>query len=975
MSINECVSRLYHGSRGQSFQGSNDQSNLHSVQGQSNDQWKLQFSEESSDQSKGQSFQKSSGQSLQELDAMTDFNASALMARQGKHVFSRHVISRFVKALSDDSDVASIESLLKLQFAEPLPTVMQRAKTKAKVMPLPEAIQHVGAKLPNDILSLLTMGNNGTKQPGLVKLSGKTHGDQKVMSDKVFDRAMAFINTQFKTAREQMDIKLFECGFFKIEKENTLFETAEEIEQIAQDMGYTSAMITKTQGEIEVLDEQITKMREELKEHLAECKSVRSTLEAEKTLIEQDLRVINLIESTTLEKCKKDMGISFLIQACRSKNDRTRWQMGSSEMRQHVSELKSEPAQRAFSEMLSELFAETELDQRGFAGVNPTVFAQDGDDIDEDDMWGMQFETDSFMQSGSKLSSIRSAEGPPGVGEGPDVGTSNKVPAGDQDERCDISGKPQCERLIEKIAQLKGNILNDLSEKRSELDKHNKRCDTEAAELNSEIDTSNEMLTRMSTELAKAQGTLSNLQISHGQHVAEKRELCALIRKKYTECYTELKVLEGEMCSLMKIRQQVYNKAKAPNAKPGDPQMMIEDCQMGDWVVGPCSSTCIDSEGRPGVQLITRSQTVRWDPKSPEGKYGVSCPPSQVTRDCANKHCPIDCQMDEWSGWSECSAACGGGEQSRARVELRGAEFGGKECPPSSDVRQCAFEACDQDCVLADWSLWSSCSKACKWKGNAVPGRQHRTRSVAVVQKGAGKCPKPHTKERYETQFCNNHVCPRDIKCVADTDVVILLDGSGSLFSRYKPYDSNWQLSKKFAKEMIEHSKMATMNEKTGKAKEGMRYGIVLFSSGAHIVSPITQKKNELLQHIEGMKWPRTMTYTDRAFRKAMDMFKYQGSRSRKQVIILLTDGRATNRIKAHDTAREVREKSIRLIIVPVKTHKMLEIEMCGWATEPCAENLLKTTSFKKLIPKLNWYMSTMCTHITSASEGPPTSK
>merc|ERR1719316_1176512 len=466
-------------------------------------------------------------------------------------------------------------------------------------------------------------------------------------------------------------------------------------------------------------------------------------------------------------------------------------------------------------------------------------------------------------------------------------------------------------------------------------------------------------LTVWNVELAKATGQLGALQISQREYQQIKHELCEELRKKYEECYTDLMMLLKEMCGLLKVRQAVYNRVKAPNLKPGDPQIMIQDCQMGDWTVGPCSSTCVDAHGNPGIQLITRSPVVKWDPTTPEGKYGASCPPDQVQRPCSDTPCPIDCQMGEWAGWSKCSKDCGGGQQGRSRPIMTEAQYGGKQCPGTSEERLCNTGSCDVDCELEDWSGWSPCTKSCKWRSTAKPGSQKRTKGIAVAAKGNGKCPKPRTRARYQHQACNNFMCPKDIKCVAESDVVFLIDGSGSLYYRYRPIDRNWKLSQKFVQEFIEHSTLATLDDQ-GRPKGGMRYGVILFSWGAQTVSPITHKKDDLIAKIKAMKWPRGWTMTDKALLRAKTMFSVGSTKNRQQIIMLLTDGRASNRARARLAAKTVRDAGIRIILIPVKNALRMKKEMCGWASRPCNENMAITPSWRMLISKLNWYLTTM---------------
>merc|ERR1719321_388153 len=161
-------------------------------------------------------------------------------------------------------------------------------------------------------------------------------------------------------------------------------------------------------------------------------------------------------------------------------------------------------------------------------------------------------------------------------------------------------------------------------------------------------------------------------------------------------------------------------------------------------------------------------------------------------------------------------------------------------------------------------------------------------------------------------------------------DVVVLLDGSGSLYYRYRPIDRNWELEKRFRADLIANSKMATMDDE-GRASGGLRFGVILFSWGAQVVSPITHKKDELVSKIKGMKWPRGWTFTDKALLKAKDMFAAGSTVNRQQIVMLLTDGRASNRYRAWLAAGTVRKAGIRIILIPVKNALRMKRDMCSW--------------------------------------------
>merc|ERR1719498_351737 len=155
-------------------------------------------------------------------------------------------------------------------------------------------------------------------------------------------------------------------------------------------------------------------------------------------------------------------------------------------------------------------------------------------------------------------------------------------------------------------------------------------------------------------------------------------------------------------------------------------------------------------------------------------------------------------------------------------------------------------------------------------------------------------------------------------------------------------------------------SKMATIDAE-GRAKGGLRYGVVLFSWFPVVVSPITNKKDDLLTKIKAMKWPKGATYTGKALLRAKKLFDVGSSRNRNQVILLVTDGRATNRWSAKIAAQQVRKGGVRIILIPVKNALRMKNEMCGWASRPCNENMIMTPSWTMLISKLKWYISTMC--------------
>merc|ERR1719375_2162449 len=154
---------------------------------------------------------------------------------------------------------------------------------------------------------------------------------------------------------------------------------------------------------------------------------------------------------------------------------------------------------------------------------------------------------------------------------------------------------------------------------------------------------------------------------------------------------------------------------------------------------------------------------------------------------------------------------------------------------------------------------------------------------------------------------------------------------------------------------------MATMddNERLG---DGLRYGVVLYSFSARVISQITNDKKALEGKVKGMKWPMGGTMTGRALLKAKTLFPLApGGKKRLQVIMLITDGRASNRAWAYAAATAVRNSGVRLILVPVKGALRNPKDMCAWASKPCADNMINTPKWTMLLSKLKLYLTTMC--------------
>merc|ERR1719160_1075871 len=284
-------------------------------------------------------------------------------------------------------------------------------------MRVSEAMQTSGHKMPHEIKSLLqrnrTQAADEDSRPLIPASSLRslvhTQSDSEVhavggLSDNsVFGKAMAFINGEYMTVREKLDLKLLECGFFKLIKEKLLYETQDKLDEIAMDMGLCAATMESCQGEIQKQSDIIKKLEIELADVTRECKIIHDELAAAKALVEEDLRVINLILNVTREECVK-MGVKvsaasaslLTVHACLGGDGKTYFEAGSSLIQDQAGKFKTVSSKQAFQRALFEVYG---FDSPLPGKVNLKLL-DEFDDDDTDDFPDELTQGQSLIQAG-----------------------------------------------------------------------------------------------------------------------------------------------------------------------------------------------------------------------------------------------------------------------------------------------------------------------------------------------------------------------------------------------------------------------------------------------------------------------------------------------------------------------------------------------------------------------------------------------
>eukprot|EP00927_Polykrikos_kofoidii_P025126 TRINITY_DN22641_c0_g1_i1.p1 TRINITY_DN22641_c0_g1~~TRINITY_DN22641_c0_g1_i1.p1 ORF type:complete len:1546 (-),score=165.39 TRINITY_DN22641_c0_g1_i1:161-4675(-) len=191
--------------------------------------------------------------------------------------------------------------------------------------------------------------------------------------------------------------------------------------------------------------------------------------------------------------------------------------------------------------------------------------------------------------------------------------------------------------------------------------------------------------------------------------------------------------------------------SQAPNAigKPATgPQQDLElctglpsciddmDCMLSDWSQwGSCSSNCVGVRSR-GRQ-VNKYASGKGKPCLDVLAEIEPCQGDASASECSARD-PVDCVLADWSVWTPCTRDCGGGQTQRSRSIVSWPENGGGAC--SGDLHMlapCREEACSaakcDDCRWSQWEAWSKCNQC------GSPGESYRSRHIEQLPNECGK--------------------------------------------------------------------------------------------------------------------------------------------------------------------------------------------------------------------------------------------
>jgi hypothetical protein len=498
---------------------------------------------------------------------------------------------------------------------------------------------------------------------------------------------------------------------------------------------------------------------------------------------------------------------------------------------------------------------------------------------------------------------------------------------------CSPDMVPDCGLLHDKLSLMWGAFKDKVDELTMEMMKNEYEFHELKTNLNGQIDLLKAAKARLNELLAEARSNLA----SDNEELKTKYQQKADTDKQYMSFMTACKkrinwIFYQDMCAIKIVRNAVMeNSTLCATAK-------MTDCDVGGWVAGDCSKDCDDTCDPAQPYKCGGWQEMKREVVVPNDECGVRCPRTSLFKRCGQFLCPVNCMMSAWSGWSKCSAVCNGGLQGHTRSIMMKPKNGGVGCNTVEETQPCGTQSCDRNCMLARWTDWSPCSMACGG------GFKEMFRHVAIPTRGFGRCPTPTSRYRYHKGRCNEQACTGDEICVAQQDLVVAIDGSGSV--RQLGFD----ILKRFVKKLL--SRYQT--EYWGDA--AVKLALVLFGNGeimadgktvspAILAQPLTFDKAALDAKLDELPWKKGFTNMAQAFSTAEVAFVQGSRRGAQSAVMVITDGKPSFNFMTTEMVEQLDDKGITRYFVLVNPGDLkfdaANKLMKSWASQPWETNLV----------------------------------
>ena len=754
------------------------------------------------------------------------------------------------------------------------------------------------------------------------------HQTNKAETDPTGDIAGALqkakdvLNEMMEETEHELDEAVLECKEFdyhttSILDENTRFRAAlgQEVAVARSEIAEAQQVINEAKGELELIRISAEDAAETCKNSISVAKAGLKILESDLAISEKVQNMTNCDEDTSLVQCGSGYAARFHFAGKSA--------AALKDMKSKQAMLAAQRAARmALGKPLEAFAYKRHFDKKRHIQLNKLSSKKrrgkqepEASDLMENSPFaeGVNKTTEASDDAQEAIENLTVATMPEPISFDPN----------DHIQKCSVSGSPMCPMLRDALSQLTAEVRWARDQAAAALAETEAECARLATEYKQQSDDWERTLEENNVKFATSTGNLNAAEENIRLKVEEANTLIAELTQHRQDCADKIREGAETLCGIKTIRQELY---QMQGINP-----FIQDCEVSEWQPGECSVECGGGE-------LELSRTIVVMPNG-----GAVCPPLIEKEACNTHECPIDCIMGDWSEWSACSKDCGGGVMQRSRIPITEEEHGGRACGEAVEPVQCNVDACDKPCILEDWGEWGECSKECDW------GYQTRFRGVAEEAGPSGYCPESWEWDRLQAEWCAEHYCPPDLTCAEKMDLVVMVDGSGSV--EWTP--GGWEQEKHFTQHLLD---LLAFGE------EGAKAGIVLFSWEAELIHELSFDKESVKKSVEDMKWPGWNTDTAGGLSMAANTLAAGGRpdvRKDRTIAFMITDGNPNDMTAANSAAESLKE-SARLIVVPVGKN-VDQDAVARWASYPAEENVMAVEAFEELKPKISEFLANLC--------------
>jgi len=250
------------------------------------------------------------------------------------------------------------------------------------------------------------------------------------------------------------------------------------------------------------------------------------------------------------------------------------------------------------------------------------------------------------------------------------------------------------------------------------------------------------------------------------------------------------------------------------------------------------------------------------------------------------------------------------------------------------------------------------------------PGFTKRERDVVIPIRGEGKCPSPDSDFRLEHKDCNTQPCKGNEECFAIQDLVMAIDGSGSITA------DNFDILKEYVVKLVSRYK-GVINE-----VELMKVGIVQFGNGEILedgtisnalkILPLTSDMQAVTEAVEGLEFLKGFTNMAQAFSLSDKMFSEKGRQESQSAILTITDGKPSFQFQTQQVVDSLEEKGVQRYFITIQEEEGTETDlMKKWASAPWYTNHLHIPGFNELMASNMTYVQEAIVMFCPMSQSP----